>query len=397
MKEAGTRPVTPSAARPVTLDDSLWERVMAATDGAIAPCYQCGVCTASCPWGLLQDEPVNVRMLMRRAQLGIAQPDGEMWWCTTCRACEEQCPRGVPIAEVMLALRKLAWQDSRVPKGLSPVMWSLHWDGNPWRGPPSQRADWSRGLDIPAFTASKEVLLYAGCTCSYDNRSQKVARALARILEASGVSYGTLGEDEPCCGDAAYALGQHDYLNQIVEANTQRFEDAGVRTMVTVSPHCYDMFLNHHPSREGFQPLHYTQYLAQLISEGRLSFDSDYPIRATFHDPCYLGRGNGDYDAPRDVLSAIPGLELTEMPRNRAEALCCGGGGGRMWMETKAGERFSDLRAEEAVETGAEVLVTACPHCIACLEDSIKQTDSGMRVIDVAEVVVAAIDGTGEK
>jgi len=374
----------------ITLDDSLWERVMAATDGAVAPCYQCGVCTAACPWGLLQKEPVNVRSLMRRAQLGIQQ-DGEMWWCTTCRACEEQCPRGVPIADVMLALRRLAWQDRSVPEGVSPVMWALHWDGNPWRRPPSQRAVWARGVNINRFQRSDEILFYVGCTASYDNRSQRVARALAGIFGTVGVSFGTLGDEEPCCGDAAYALGQHDYMKQIVKRNAERFAEEGVQRVVTVSPHCQDMFLNQYPPIEGFQPLHYTQYLAQLIQEGRLGFEAEFKVKATFHDPCYLGRRNGIYDPPRDVLAAIPGLELVEMPQSRADALCCGGGGGRMWIETKVGERFSDLRVREALDTGAEVLVTACPHCIACLEDSLKQTDSPMRVMDVAEVVVGAL------
>jgi Fe-S oxidoreductase len=379
----------------ITLDDTLWERVMAATGGAVAPCFQCGVCTATCPWGLLKEEPVNVRRLMRRAQLGIDQADGEMWWCTTCRACEELCPRGVPIADVMLSLRRLAWQDRRTPEGVSSVMWSLHWDGNPWRRPPSQRAAWTRGTALRIFQPDDEILFYAGCTASYDNRSQKVARALASVLQHAGVATGILGESEPCCGDAAYALGQHDYLKHIIEDNARRFAEAGVSALVTVSPHCYDMFLNHYPESAGLRPLHYAQYLAELVEAGRLSFPGSHPVKASFHDPCYLGRRNGIYDPPRRVLSAIPNLELVEMPRSREEALCCGGGGGRMWMETKAGERFSDVRVQEAVETGADVLVTACPHCITCLEDSLKQSGSAMRVMDLAELAAAALTGGG--
>jgi Fe-S oxidoreductase len=379
----------------ITLDDELWGQVMAASDGAVSACYQCGVCTATCPWSLLQEEPVNVRTLMRRAQLGVHQ-NGEMWWCTTCRACEEQCPRGVPIADVMLALRKLAWREGDVPAGVSPVMWALYWDGNPWRRPPSQRTNWTRGLDVKRFQREDEVLFYTGCTASYDNRSQKVARSLVEILRSAGVSFGTLSDDEPCCGDAAYALGQHDYLEQIVASNVERFTEEGVQAVVTVSPHCYDMFLNHYPGLDGFQPMHYTQYLAQLIADGRLRFESEYALKATFHDPCYLGRRNDVYDPPRDVLSAIPGLELVEMSQSRADALCCGGGGGRMWMETNAGERFADLRVSEALDTGAEVLVTACPHCIACLEDSLKQSARPMRVMDVAELVAAALAAGGD-
>jgi Fe-S oxidoreductase len=153
------------------------------------------------------------------------------------------------------------------------------------------------------------------------------------------------------------------------------------------------MFLNHYPAADGFRPLHYTQYLAELIAGGRLRFEHPYPAKVTFHDPCYLGRRNDVYDPPRQVLAAIPGLDIVEMPRSRDDALCCGGGGGRMWMDTKAGERFSDLRTREAIDTGADLLVTACPHCIACLEDSLKQSGSGMRVMDVAELAAAALEG----
>ena len=379
----------------IEINDGLWEQVMQATDGAVAPCFQCGVCTATCPWGLLQKEPVNVRQLMRRAQMGIEQDTEALWWCTTCRACEELCPRGVPIAEVMLALRGLAWKDRRVPGGLPSVMWAMYWDSNPWRRPPSQRSRWARTAEVKPFEPTDEILYYVGCTPSYDNRTQKVARSLTELFGAAGVSFGTLGDEESCCGDAAYALGQHEYMAKIIEKNVELFARRGVRTIVTTSPHCYDMFLNQYPAEEGFRPLHYTQYLATLVEEGRLQFERPFEKRVTFHDPCYLGRRNGEYDAPRRLLSAVPGLEIVEMPRSREDALCCGGGGGRMWMETAAGERFADLRAEEAVDTGADVLVTACPHCIACLEDSLKVPGKGMGkgmvVMDVAELLAEAL------
>ncbi|MDP2674937.1 MAG: (Fe-S)-binding protein [Dehalococcoidia bacterium] len=375
----------------IDLDDALWERVMAATDGAVAPCFQCGVCTATCPWGLLQAEPVNVRQLMHRAQLGIQQKDGAMWWCTTCRACEVQCPRGVPIADVMLALRSLAWKDGQAPRGLASVMWALYWDANPWRRPPSQRALWAKGLDVKSFEPADEVLYYVGCTPSYDSRTQKVARALVALFREAGVAFGTLGEDEPCCGDAAYGLGQRDYVRHIVEANVELFSQRGVQTLVTTSPHCYDMFRNQYPAEASLRPLHYSQYLAALVDEGRLSFDKPFEARVTFHDPCYLSRRNDVQAEPRQVLAAIPGLEVVEMARSGEGTLCCGGGGGRMWMETKAGERFADLRVEEALDTGAEILVTACPHCIACLEDGVKLSGRDLRVMDLAELAASAL------
>ncbi|MBI4504916.1 MAG: 4Fe-4S dicluster domain-containing protein [Chloroflexi bacterium] len=379
----------------VLLDDALSEELLRLTDGAAAPCFQCGACTATCPWGLVSGEGLSVRKLMRRAQLGLAHENGAVWLCTTCAACEARCPRGVPISRVMVALRQAAWQHRHVPAGLNALMWGMYWDGNPWGRPPSQRSIWARGLEVPAFGPTSEILYYVGCTASYDQRMQKIARALAGIFRAAGVEYGTLGDREPCCGEAAHNLGQAGYVRQVVAANERLFAEAGVGTIVALSPHCYDMFRNRyfldgHPG--GWRPLHYSEYLAELIAAGRLTFEQPLAMRVTYHDPCYLGRRNGLYEAPREVLRAIPGLELVEMEESRAEALCCGGGGGRMWQETAAGQRFADLRVAQARATGAEVLVTTCPHCIACLEDSAKLGGGApLRVVDVAEVVAAAL------
>ena len=399
-----------TAPAPVLLEDDRWERVLAATGGWAAACYQCGLCSGVCPWGLVRDEPVSIRKLVRRAQLGLdsqalSDPNDMLWLCTTCRACELPCPRGVPITDVVLGLRELAWQqpwlDRPVPEGMASVLWDTHFDGNPWGRPPSQRTAWAGDLDLPAFDpAVHEALYYVGCTAAYDRRSQQVARALTQVLRAAGVAFGTLGEAEPCCGDAAHSFGQRGYTKELVAANTRLFlEHAatdGPRPLVTTSPHCFDMFRSHYPGlAEAFQPLHYTQYLAQLIEAGRLTFPAPLPLRATFHDPCVLGRGHNEYEAPRRVLAAIAGVELAEMPESRADALCCGGGGGRMWLETPASERFANLRVDQARTTSAEALVTACPYCIACLEDGVKVTadggDDDLRVLDVAEIAWLAL------
>lgn len=379
----------------IVLDDALSEELLRITNGAAAPCFQCGACTATCPWGLVSGEGLSVRTLMRRAQLGLEASNGALWLCTTCAACEARCPREVPITSVMVALREAAWRRRRVPEGLNSLLWGIYQDGNPWGRPPSQRSDWARGLDVPSFDATSEILYYVGCTASCDERMQKIARALVGIFRAAEVAFGTLGDREPCCGEAAHNLGQAPYTHEIVAANERLFAELGVTTLVATSPHCYDMFKSCHfagQRPDGWRPLHYTEYLVELIAAGRLSFERPLDLRVTYHDPCYLGRRHGLYEAPREILNAIPGIELVEMEETRAEALCCGGGGGRMWQETPAGQRFSDLRIGQARATGAEVLATTCPHCIACLEDSAKLGGGApLRVADVSELVASAL------
>jgi Fe-S oxidoreductase len=379
----------------VLLDDDAWERVIRATNGAAAPCYQCGVCTAVCPWGLVKDETVSIRKLIREAQLGTPGWDDAIWLCTTCKACEERCPRGVPISEVILALRNLAWKDRREPRHYRSLLWGEYWDGNPWGRPPSQRTVWAAGLELPQFSAADhELLYYVGCTASYDRRMQRLAKAIVSLLREAGVSFGTMGELEPCCGDAVKSVGHREYAQEVAARSAQVFEEAGVGTVITTSPHCFDMFSVRYPRySDSFRPLHYTQYLRDLVEGERLKFEQPLNMKVTYHDPCYLGRHHKIYEEPRQVLTSIPGVELVEMKNNREEALCCGAGGGRMWTETPAGERFSDLRVRQAADTGAEAIVTACSFCISCLEDSLKTAGlENMRVFDVSEMAAMALN-----
>ncbi|MBI4055527.1 MAG: (Fe-S)-binding protein, partial [Elusimicrobia bacterium] len=347
----------------VLLDDLALERVRRATGGAADICFQCGSCTASCPWGLVRKEPFSVRRIVRGAQLGLQEAREAVWLCTTCGACESRCPRGVPVSRVMLGLRELDWMERKAPKGLPNLLWSLYWDGNPYRRPPSERSLWGKGLQIPPYDPARhEILLYIGCTGSYDRRVQKVAGSLIRLFKMADVRFGTLGDQEPCCGESALSLGQKSYFEQMAQSNMKLFKERKVSTLVALSPHCWDVFKNHMPRPDaGFRPLHYTQYLAELLDSGRIRFRQKLSSRVAFHDPCYLGRRNGEYEAPRRVLRGVPGLELVELPRNREGGLCCGGGGGRMYLETAAKERFSNLRVREAAELGVEAIVTACP------------------------------------
>ncbi len=376
---------------PLVLDDRLWEQLIEMTDGAAAPCYQCGVCTATCPWGSVREQPISVRTLMRQAQLGIFSENEGLWLCTACAQCEPYCPRGVPIVEVFRAMRYLAWERKEALEGLPSVLWSVYWNNNPLFQPPSQRTAWVENGQLADFDPTvHEYLLYVGCTSSYDRRAQNVARSLVKLLSAADVKFGVLGEDEPCCGEAVLSMGHGPYFEEVAAKATAVFQNRGVKKIVTVSPHCYDVFRNHYDDLgEGVEVFHYTQFLAELIESGELEFGGQPGMKVTFHDPCLLGRSNNEYEAPRTVIGAIPTLEILEMEHTGIDSLCCGGGGGRMWMETEAGERFSDLRVQEAIDIGAEVMVTACPSCIACLEDSVKAGGhQDLQVLDVAELAL---------
>jgi Fe-S oxidoreductase len=379
---------------PILIDDDLWEELVELTDGAAAVCYQCGVCTAICPWGLVKKEVFSVREYMRQAQLGIQPEDEDLWLCTTCGQCEAYCPRGVKVTEVIGGLRYLAWKHNQPLAGLPSLLWSVYWNNNPWDQPPSQRTQWARQLAIPEFDPGQhEILYYVGCAASYETRAQKVAESIVRVLQAVGIPFGTLGEQEPCSGEEVLSVGHQPYFQEIAERTRSLFKARGVTHVITSDPHSYDAFKNYSQIDDFAVPQHYTQFFADLIGKGQLTFKSmehTNPGKITFHDPCYLARHNAETEAARKVLEAIPGVTLVEMRNHGIDTLCCGGGGGRMWIDTAAGERFSDLRVMEALETGADILATACPYCISCLEDSVKAKEiKNLRVMDVAEIAAA--------
>jgi Fe-S oxidoreductase len=254
--------------------------------------------------------------------------------------------------------------------------------------------NWAANLDLHEFDpAQHEVLYYVGCAASYETRAQKIALALVEIFQKSGVAFGILGEEEPCSGEEVLSVGHKPYFQEISEKAAETLKSRGVTRLITTDPHSYDSFKNHYPNT--FQPLHYTQYLDELLTQNRLSLKY-LDVTITYHDPCYLARHNAEMISPRRVLSAIPGVKLVEMENIVEDTLCCGGGGGRMWIDTAAGERFSDLRVVEALETGAKILATACPYCISCLEDSVKgQTIENLAVKDIAEIVALALGREG--
>jgi len=359
-------------------------------------CYQCGLCDTVCPWNRVTT--FSMRKIIREATFGLTEIESEaMWRCTTCGNCPRQCPRGVKIIESGVALRKIATEYGVFPtpvRAVRTVSGSLAGEGNPLNEKRSDRANWAEGLSVKTFTEGMEILYFPGCYLSYDPRLKKVAKATAAILNKAGVDFGILGAKENCCGESIRKTGDEQLFKRLARENIKTFIDHGVQKILVSSPHCYHTFKNEYPEfKANFEVVHISEYLCELIEEGRLELTKEYGKKITYHDPCYLGRHNGIYDAPRNVLKQVPGLELLEMADSRENSLCCGGGGGRIWMETLKGERFSDLRLEQAVGIGAEVLVTSCPYCITHFEESrIALEDSeATEIKDITEILQEVI------
>jgi Fe-S oxidoreductase len=363
---------------------------------AFARCYQCGLCDAVCPWNRLID--FSMRKLVRQASFGMTDIESEdIWRCTTCGSCPQQCPRDVGQIESGVSLRRLATEYGIFPNAVKPlrsVSASLTGAGNPLGEDRQARGDWAKGASVKPFAEGMELLYFSGCYLSYDPRLKTVARATATILNKAGVDYGILGTKENCCGESIRKTGNEDLFKRLARENIKTFIDSGVKKIVVSSPHCYHTFKNEYPEfMVHFEVIHISQLLFELIGQGRLILSGEFPHAVTYHDPCYLGRHNGIYDAPRRVLQHIPGLALVEMSESRKTSLCCGGGGGRIWMETVKGERFSDLRVAQAVATGAGVLATACPYCIANFEDSrlALEDENSIVIKDITEIVAEAL------
>jgi Fe-S oxidoreductase len=362
-------------------------------------CYECGTCDAVCPWNRVRD--FSMRKIVRQAAFGLTEIETEeIWRCTTCGRCPQRCPRGVEQIEIGVSSRRIASDYGVFPESVSSVSGirsSLRAEGNPLNEDRAKRADWAEGLSVPTFTEGMDVLYFPGCYLSYDPRLKKVAKATAAVLNKAGIDFGILGTKENCCGESIRKTGDEEGFRILAKENIKTFIENGVKRILVSSPHCYHTFKNEYPEfMVSFEVVHISQFLFELINEGRIEITKEYGKKITYHDPCYLGRHNGIYDEPRETLKKIPGLELVEMPDARKDSLCCGGGGGRIWMETVKGERFSDLRVEQANGVGAEVLATACPYCISHFEDSrLALEDSGesdlLEVKDITEIIQEVI------
>jgi Fe-S oxidoreductase len=372
--------------------------IRAAGGEAFKYCYQCGKCDVVCPWN--QVRKFSIRKIIREATFGLTQIESEdIWRCTTCGTCPQQCPRGVKQIELGVSLRRIASKYEVFPTSVRSARTagaSLRSDGNPLGWERAKRADWAKDLGVPPFTEGMEVLYFVGCYYSYDPRLKKVAAATAALLQRAGVEFGILGERESCCGESIRKTGAEGVFRELARENIKTFIDHGVKKILVGSPHCYHTLKNEYPEfMVRFEVVHVTELLAELLRAGRLRITRPYPKRVTYHDPCYLGRHNGVFDEPRELLRAIPGLELVEMKSSRQDSLCCGGGGGRIWMDTPRGERFSDLRLGQADDVKAEVLATSCPYCVTMFEDSrlSRDDEDSVRIKDITEILLETVAG----
>jgi Fe-S oxidoreductase len=376
----------------LTPDKEIIEVIKESGGDAFKLCYQCGLCDTVCPWNKVR--PFSMRKLVRQAVFGLTEIEAEdMWLCTTCGKCPQQCPRDVKQIDSNVSLRRIATEYGVFPASAKPVSGisaSLSAEGNPINEERNKRAEWAEGQSVKAFAEGMDFLYFPGCYLCYDPRLMKVARATSDVLNLAGIDFGILGAKESCCGESIRKTGDEELFKRLARENIKTFIENGVKKILVSSPHCFHTFKNEYPEfMVNFEVSHISQYLFDLIYGGKLELTKEYGKKVAYHDPCYLGRHNGIYDEPREALRKIPGLELIEMADSKEESLCCGGGGGRIWMETPKGERFSDLRVEQAVEAGAEVLVTSCPYCITNFEDSrlTLEVSDVIEIKDITEII----------
>jgi len=366
------------------------------TGGAdLNTCMQCGMCAAVCPWREVDGEFI-VRRMIRLGQMGLEGNEAEdiLFGCTTCNKCVINCPRGVDIIGIMRAIRAMTAEMGGAPDTIRAVVGSCDSNGNPWGEPREKRTDWMKGIEVPEFTGDTEYLLSVCCTSCYDARSRNIARSVVELLKRAGVSFGVIGAEENCCGESLRKTGDEAGFMKLAEANVGLFNGKGVKKIITTSPHCHYTYSNEYPEFGGeWEVIHHSQLLAKLIEDGKLPKpEGKLDGKVAYHDPCYLGRHSEVFDEPRAVLDAT-GIDRVEMPREQRFSLCCGGGGGRVWMDTPSEKRFSVLRVNEAVDSGADMLATACPYCISLLEDSRKteNLEDKLEVLDISEVLLRAM------
>jgi succinate dehydrogenase/fumarate reductase iron-sulfur protein len=369
-------------------------------------CIKCSICYSSCPAAI--DErflgpstyATNYRFISDSRDEGLNErlkPMAEnVWLCTSCNSCTLFCPKEVDCSNSIVDEHSLMVETGVIPRTVKDVLTSVVRYHNPMGTHPSKRMEWARDLKIKTFpTVTKaDVLYFVCCSPAHDPRNQEIARSMASIFDNLGVNFATLGTEEWCCGDHILRLGEKGLFEILAEHNMSMFEKFDAERIVTLSPHCYNTFRNDKPySEAGLQVQHYTQFVAEAIEHGKLRPSKPVRKRVAYHDPCFLGKRNEIFDAPRQILESLKALELVEMKRTRENSFCCGGGAGRVWTEDATPEKRPCVnRVKEALELGVEVIATACPFCVTTLEDAMKVLDVEDKIVvkDILELLKEA-------
>ncbi|MFN9202740.1 MAG: (Fe-S)-binding protein [Gemmatimonas sp.] len=400
-------------------------------------CTECGRCTAVCPANttgkLLSPRMIVVKTRARLTEKAttldaIAAGGGtataeqqavldkkllddwiteeELWACTSCRACVQECPVSIDQLDIINELRRdLVLMESRFPEELQPALTSLERNGSPWAFSASDREQWAEGMNIPTMAEmaaageKPDILFWVGCMGSFDDRAKKITVAFARILQAADVKFAILGQEETCHGDPARRMGNEYLYQMLAKGVIETLNGYELKTIVTFCPHCFHQMGKEFPDLGGhYEVIHHTEYIERLLAAGRVPLDTEHGqrLKVAYHDSCYLGRYNDVYDAPRNTLrKALPVVELVEPARTKSRGLCCGAGGGRMWMEENVGKRVNVERPEDLLATGADQIAVACPFCMTRINDGVTGAGKEVPVLDISEMVAARLSGAG--
>ncbi|WP_100400058.1 (Fe-S)-binding protein [Bacillus sp. FJAT-44742] len=344
--------------------------------------------------------------------IGDVITEEELWACTTCRNCEDQCPVMNEHVDKIIDMRRyLVLTEGKMDSEAQRAMTNIERQGNPWGINRKERENWRESrddVDAPTIKEMKkrgeefEYLFFVGSMGSYDKRSQKIAQSFAKLMNEAGVKFAILGNKEKNSGDTPRRIGNEFLFQELATANIDTFQKNDVKKIVTIDPHAYNTFKNEYPDfglEEDVEVYHHTELLAELVREGKLKPTHEIKETITYHDSCYLGRYNDVYDPPREILKAIPGLTVVEMERNREDGMCCGAGGGMMWMEEEAGQRVNVARAEQAMEVSPSMIGSGCPYCLTMLSDGTKakEVEDDISTLDIAEILEKAVINTKER